>query len=63
MPTINAKIDDEVLLKFRDVIYRRTGLRKGDFRNTLEEAMLEYIEKYSESGSARERAKRTKSKR
>ena len=63
MPIINAKIDDEVLLKFRDVIYRRTGLRKGDFRNTLEEAMLEYIEKYSESDSARERAKRTKSKR
>ena len=63
MTQITAKIDDEVLNGFRDIIYKKMGLRKGDFRNTLEEAMLEYIEKYSESDSARERAKRTKSKR
>jgi hypothetical protein len=45
---INAKIDDKLVKEFRHVIYSRHGLKKGDFKNALEEAMLDYIRKYSE---------------
>jgi hypothetical protein len=58
---INAKIDDKLVKEFRHVIYSRHGLKKGDFKNALEEAMLDYIRKYSEqnpesSGRATENA-------
>lgn len=54
MAIINAKIDDKLVKEFRHVIYSRHGLKKGDFKNALEEAMLDYIRKYSEQnlGSA-----------
>lgn len=48
MAIINAKIDDKLVKEFRHVIYNRHGLKKGDFKNALEEAMLDYIRKYSE---------------
>ena len=60
MTQINAKIDDKLLKEFRDVIYTRKGLRKGDFRDSLEEAMLEYILKYSKSETAKEFARHVK---
>jgi hypothetical protein len=44
---INAKIDDKLVKDFRHVIYSRHGLKKGDFKNALEEAMLDYIRKYA----------------
>jgi hypothetical protein len=46
MAQITAKIDDAILDKFREIIYFKYGLRKGDFKNALEEAIREYIEKY-----------------
>lgn len=60
MPQINAKINDEVLKEFRDVIYTRMGLKKGDFKKSLEDAMLDYILKYSKNEEAKDFAKRTK---
>jgi hypothetical protein len=60
MTQINAKIGEKILKEFRDVIYNRTGLKKGDFKKSLEDAMLDYILKYSKSPSAKEFAKRTK---
>jgi hypothetical protein len=47
MAIINAKIDDSLLKEFRHVIYERYGLRKGDLKNALEEAIVDYIQKYS----------------
>jgi len=44
---INAKVDDGLVKEFRHVIYERHGLKKGDFKNALEEAMLDYIRKYA----------------
>lgn len=44
---VNANIDEEIVRKFRHIIYTRDGLKKGDFKNALEEAMLGYIQKYS----------------
>jgi hypothetical protein len=52
MAIINAKIDDQLVKEFRHVIYSRHGLKKGDFKNALEEAMLDYIRKYSEQRAA-----------
>ncbi|HKU48658.1 MAG TPA: hypothetical protein VJP79_01790 [Nitrososphaera sp.] len=52
MAIINAKIDDKLVKEFRHVIYSRHGLKKGDFKNALEEAMLDYIRKYSEQDMA-----------
>ena len=60
MTQINAKIDEEILKEFRDVIYTRMGLRKGDFKKSLEEAMLDYIIRYSKSDGAKDFAKRAK---
>ena len=48
MAIINAKIDDNLVKEFRHVIYSRHGLKKGDFKNALEEAMLDYIRKYAQ---------------
>lgn len=60
MTQINAKVDEEILKEFRDVIYTRMGLRKGDFKKSIEEAMLDYILKYSRSESAKDFARRAK---
>jgi hypothetical protein len=47
LAVINAKVDDKLVKEFRHVIYERHGLKKGDFKNALEEAMFDYIQKYS----------------
>jgi hypothetical protein len=60
MTQINAKIDEDILKEFRDVIYTRMGLRKGDFKKSLEDATLDYIIKYSKSDDAKDFAKRAK---
>ena len=59
MAIINAKVDDSLVKEFRHVIYERHGLKKGDFKNALEEAMLDYIQKYSEEGSEIDRLAET----
>ena len=60
MSQINAKIDEEILKEFRHIIYKQRGLRKGDFKKSLEDAMLDYILKYSDSDTAKNFAKRAK---
>jgi len=62
MVQINAKIDDELVRKFRHVVYTKDGLKKGDFKKAIEEAMIDYIKKYSDSKSLREMAERAKSR-
>ncbi len=60
MTQITANLDDRLLKEFRDVIYNKSGLRKGDFKKSLEEAMLDYIIRYSKSDGAKDFAKRAK---
>jgi len=60
MKAINTKIDEQIFQEFRDVVYKRTGLKRGEFTKSVEEAMLDYILKYSKSKSAKEHAKRMK---
>ena len=62
MQHINATVDDKILQEFRDVIYKRKGLRRGDFQQSLEEAMLEYVLKYSKSEKTKEFVKHVKDK-
>lgn len=47
MAIINAKVDDNLVKEFRHVIYEKYGLKKGDFKRALEEAMLDYIRKHA----------------
>ncbi|MBM3910170.1 MAG: hypothetical protein FJ356_00800 [Thaumarchaeota archaeon] len=42
---ISVNIDKEILAIFRETIYHRMGLRKGDFKTAIEQAMLDYIHK------------------
>ena len=60
MTQITANLDDRLIKEFRDVIYNRSGLRKGDFKKSLEESMLDYIIRYSKSDGAKDFAKRAK---
>ena len=60
MTQITANLDDRLLKEFRDVIYNKSGLRKGDFKKSLVEAMLDYIIRYSKSDGAKDFAKRAK---
>lgn len=53
MTIINAKVDDNLVKEFRHVIYERHGLKKGDLKNALEEAILDYIRKYSSEKTGR----------
>ena len=51
MIQINAKIDEDILKKFRGVIYEKSGLKKGDFRESLQAAMEDYVQKYNKTKS------------
>jgi len=47
LTTISTNLDNEILKEFRDVIYHKSGLKKGDFQESLEDAMVDYILKHS----------------
>ena len=49
MGQINTQIDAQILKNFRAVIFTRYGLRRGDFKKALEEAMNDYVKKYGNS--------------
>jgi len=51
MTQICANINNKILEEFRAVIYEKSGLKKGDFKKFLEDAMLEYVSKYSKNGA------------
>jgi hypothetical protein len=59
MTVINAKIDDALVGQFRHVVYTKYGLRKGDFKKALQEAMLDYVRKYSPDNSELNRLAQT----
>jgi len=43
MGKINLKIKDEIEQKFREEVFKRKGLRKGNLTKALEEAMVLWI--------------------
>ena len=48
MATICSNIDENILDEFRDVIYQMSGLKQGNFKKSLEKAMINYVKKYSD---------------
>lgn len=56
MTIINTKLDDTILTQFRDTIYHKTGLKRGDFKKSLEVAMIDYIINYSNSENGKKYA-------
>ena len=57
---IAVEIDKEILARFRETIYHKTGLKKGDFKAAIEHAMLDYIIRYSKSKNSLDFVKRIK---
>lgn len=47
MSQINTRISAELLEKFRHVVFLRHGLRKGDMKRAIEEAIKDYVKKNS----------------
>ena len=60
MVIINTKIDENILTQFRDTIYHMTGLKRGDFKKSLEVSMIDYIIQYSSSENAKKYAIKAK---
>ena len=48
MTTVFANLDDNLVKEFRSVIFRKHGLKKGDISRAVEEALKDYIVKYSD---------------
>jgi len=46
MSQITTKVNDDILIAFRDTIYAKSRLRRGSIKYALEEAMKDYIIKY-----------------
>lgn len=47
MSQINTRISAELLEKFRHIVFLRHGLRKGDMKKAIEEAIEDYVKKNS----------------
>ena len=44
MGVLSLRIDDELEQRFRTVIFERRGMRRGNLRASLEEAILDWVE-------------------
>ena len=51
MGRINFSVKDKVELKFREEVFKRKGMKKGNLKESLEEAMLMWIGNSSEHES------------
>lgn len=51
MGKLNLSVKDEVEVKFREEIFKRKGMKKGNLKQAVEEAMLLWIEAPTEDGS------------
>ena len=45
---INANIDEDLIKEFRGVVYRQSGLRKGDVANAIAQAIIDYTSKHKD---------------
>jgi len=48
MSQVSANIDGKILDDFRKIIFYKYGLKKGDFKKALEEAIIDYTSKHQE---------------
>ena len=52
MGKINVVVDDKVEKKFRDTVFKRKGMKKGNLTDAVEEAMLLWVT--SDTGQKKE---------
>jgi len=45
---INTNIDEDLIKEFRDVVYRQSGLKKGDIKNAIAQAIIDYTSKHKD---------------
>ena len=45
MSRINLVLSDELELRFREEVFRRYGMKKGNIQKAIEEAIQEWIQK------------------
>lgn len=45
---INANIDEDLIKEFRGVVYRQSGLKKGDMKNAIAQAIIDYTSKHKD---------------
>ena len=51
MSIISTNVNENILLEFKNTIFHKSGLKHGDFRESLQEAIEDYIRKYFDSPS------------
>ena len=54
MSIFNTNVDDDIVQEFRNTIYDKSGLKRGDFQKALQEAIQDYTTKHSGSSQIRE---------
>jgi len=57
MGKLNLKIRDEVDRKFRAAVFKRKGLKKGNLTESVEEAMLLWINAVKKSDEKKDKTK------
>jgi hypothetical protein len=57
MGKINLKIRDEIEQKFREEVFKRKGLKKGNLTKAVEEAMILWINVGGKTSSQNKEAK------
>ncbi len=50
MGKINLDLDDKIDKKFRDAVYKKKGMKKGNLTEAVEEAMLLWVNASHEKG-------------
>ena len=49
MSIISTDINENILLEFKNTVFLKNGLKHGDFKEALQEAMEDYIRKHFDS--------------
>jgi len=57
MGKINLRINDKIEQKFREAVFKRKGLKKGNLTKAVEEAMILWINVGGKSSSQNKRNK------
>jgi hypothetical protein len=57
MGKMNIVLDDELETKFRETVFKRKGMKKGNISEALEEAIKQWMEFYHPEQGKKQNAK------
>jgi len=64
MTTLNIEIDDQLNEKFREEVFRRMGMKKGNIKKAIEEAISMWIDFQKKKGvKQQKKARKTRKNR